>query len=361
MKLRSIATRTWQALAAGSVTLLTGCGNLMGDPDGNWQMPEQASEAAAGIDWVYYFIFWLCVFYFVHIMGVMAYFMWRYRRNPGQEVEESPHHSLGLEIAWSLPPILLCVVMFYLGFDRYVEISTPPANAIKIEVTAKKWDWNFRYHTGFESNELHLPKDKPVVFLMKSRDVLHAFYLPKMRVKKDIVPGRTTKAWTQPNRAGNYTLFCAEYCGTKHSEMRAPVTVHETEAAWLNAIKPVEPGPGKLFQMNCASCHNIASAEGMTGPSLMGIGKANNKRKVAGPDGSVKEITVDAAYLKESIVAPNAYLSQWNGKAYGANQMTQTFGKQLKPEQIDWLVRYLLDPEQAEKDWEEKMKQEGEK
>lgn len=357
MKLRSIATRTWQAMAAGAVTLLTGCSGAMGDPEGTWQMPVQASEQAAGIDWIYYFIFWLCVFYFVHIMGVMAYFMWRYRRNPGQEVEESPHHSLGLEIAWSIPPILLCVAMFYLGFDRYVKMSTPPANAIKIEVTAKKWDWSFRYHTGFESNELLIPRGKPVVFLMKSRDVLHSFYLPKMRVKKDVVPGRTTKAWTQANRAGNYTLYCAEYCGTSHSEMRAPVTVFETEAEWQKAIVPKAPSPQKLFQMNCASCHAIDSNEIMTGPSLKGIGMS--KRQVADASGAVKEITADRDYLKESIVAPGALLSRM-GKEF-ENQMTQTFAKQLKPEQIDQLVDYLLDPEKAMADFKAKQEKEGEK
>lgn len=348
MKLRSIATRTWQGMAAGALTLLTGCGNLMGDKDGNWQMPMQASEEAAGIDWVYYFIFWLCVFYFVHIMGAMAYFMWRYRRKPGQEVEESPHHSLGLEIAWSLPPILLCVAMFYLGFDRYVEMSTPPADAIKIEVTAKRWDWSFRYHTGLVSDELHLPKDKPVVFLMKSRDVLHAFYLPKMRVKKDIVPGRTTKAWTTPNRAGNYELFCAEYCGTRHSMMRAPVIVHETEAAWQEAVAPVgATPPDKLFAMNCKSCHTIDNNLVLVGPPLKGIGMS--KRKVADAGGAIKEVVADAAYLKESILAPNVLISNV-GKAYPP-AMPGNFGAQLKPEEIDRLVEYLLDPEKAMQDF----------
>ena len=357
MKLRSIATRTWQAAAAGAVTLLTGCGNLMGDPDGNWQMPMQASEQAADIDWIYYFIFWLCVFYFVHIMGVMAYFMWRYRRQPGQEVEESPHHSLTLEVAWSLPPILLCVAMFYLGFDRYVTMSTPPANAIKVEVTAKKWDWNFRYHTGHESNELKLPRGKPVVFLMKSRDVLHAFYLPKMRVKKDIVPGRTTKAWTKANRAGNYTLYCAEYCGTNHSMMRAPVIVYETEAEWLESIKPVKPSPEMLFAMNCKSCHSIDTDTVLVGPSLKGVGMS--KRQVADSAGATKEITADRAYLRESIIEPSALLSR-QGKEFD-DAMTKTFAKQLSPEEIDELVDYLLDPEKAMADYNAKQKKEGEK
>jgi len=347
MKLRSIATRTWQAMAAGAVTLLTGCGNLMGDPDGNWQLPMQASEQAAEIDWIYYFIFWLCVFYFVHIMAVMAYFMWRYRRQPGQEVEESPHHSLSLEIAWSLPPILLCVAMFYLGFDRYVKMSTPPADAIKIEVTAKKWDWSFRYHTGFESNELLLPRGKPVVFLMQSRDVLHSFYLPKMRVKKDVVPGRTTKAWTQANRAGDYWLFCAEYCGTSHSEMRAQVKVFETEAEWLSSIKPVAPSPEKLFAMNCRSCHVIDSDTVLVGPSLKGIGMS--KRQVADASGVTKEIVADRAYLLESIVNPGVLLSR-QGREF-PDAMTKTFAKQLKPEEITQIVDYLLDPEKAMADY----------
>ncbi|MBL4850629.1 MAG: cytochrome c oxidase subunit II [Planctomycetes bacterium] len=357
MNLRSTATaigrRAWHVLAALAVTLMTGCGNMMGDVDGNWQMPIQASKEAADIDWVYYFIFWICLFYFVHIMGAMGWFMWRYRRIPGKEVEESPHHSLSLEIAWSIPPILLCVVMFYLGFDYYMQMSIPPADAIKIEVQAEKWSWKFRYHNGAESDELHIPKDKPVVFLLTSRDVLHAFYLPKMRVKKDIVPGRTTKAWTTANRAGDYTLFCAEYCGRSHSMMRAPVTVHETEAGWLAAIRPGRASPEKLFRMNCSSCHSIDTPEILTGPSLKGIGMS--KRQVAAGGGApTKEVLADRAYLKESILRPGALLSRM-GKDF-KDEMNKTFAKQLKPEQIESLVDYLLDPKKAMEKFEAELK-----
>lgn len=346
MKLRSIATgvarRTWQVAAAGAVTLLAGCGNA----EGTWQMPIQASEQAAEVDWIYYFIFWLCVFYFVHIMAAMGWFMWRYRRRPGHEAEHSPHHSLGLEVAWSIPPVILCVVMFYLGFTRYMDMSVPPRDAIKIEVTGKKWDWKFTYHTGMTDTTLHLPKGKPVVFLLRSQDVLHSFYLPKMRVKKDVVPGRTTKAWCTPNRAGDYTLFCAEYCGTNHSKMRAPIVVYETTAEWEQKIQPKAAKPSKLFELHCTSCHNINNALINVGPSLQNFA-ASGKRKVYDPAaGADKEIDANADYVRESIVYPGKILSRM-GKEFD-NAMTQTFGKQLKPEEIDWLVKYILDPEAAD-------------
>lgn len=348
MKLRSIAAgvgrRTWQALAAAAVTLLSGCGS----PDGTWQMPVQASEQAVQTDWIYYFIFWLCVFYFVHIMAVMAYFMWRYRRRPGHEAEHSPHHSLGLEIAWSIPPVLLCVAMFYLGYTRYIEQAVIPPDAIKVDVTGKKWDWTFTYPTGATDTVLHLPKGKPVVFLLQSRDVLHSFYLPKMRIKKDVVPGRTTKVWCTATRSGDYVLYCAEYCGTRHSGMRAPVKVYETEAEWQAAIKPKAAKPSKLFEMHCKSCHNIDNAEINVGPSLQNF--AAGKRRVADASGAVSEVDPTAEYVKESIVAPGVKLSQM-GREFG-NQMTQTFGKQLKPEEIDWLVKYILDPAKADADFE---------
>lgn len=345
MNLRSIASgvgrRTWQVAAALAVTLATGCGN----PEGTWQMPLQASEQAAQVDWIYYFIFWLCAFYFVHIMAVMGWFMWRYRRRPGHEVEHSPHHSLGLEIAWSIPPVILCVVMFYLGFTRYMEMSIVPRDAVKVEVDAKKWAWSFTYPTGATSNELHLPPNKPVVFLLKSQDVLHSFYLPKMRVKKDVVPGRTNKAWTTPNRPGEYWLFCAEYCGSNHSTMRAKVIVHETVAAYEAAIIPKAASPEKLFSMHCSSCHNINNAEINVGPSLQNFAAA--KRKEYDPaSGQVVEVDPTAEYVRESIVYPGKLLSRM-GKEFG-NEMTQTFGKQLKPEELDWLVKYVLDPEAAQ-------------
>lgn len=341
--------------------LVVGCANPTGAQ--TVQLPLQASEQAKDSDWMFMFIYWLNLFYFVHIMGVMGWFMWRYRRRPGVEPEPSPHHSLVLEIAWSLPPVLLCAVMFYWGWTGYMDLSTPPADAYKIEARAKKWDWTFVYPNGGQSDELHVPPNEPVEMIMTSADVLHAFYIPKFRVKKDIVPGKVSGLWftaTRPGkkveldqsvsqsvraRASEYKLYCAEYCGTNHSQMWAPVVVHETRAdfeKWVGETRKMDPA--KLYKLNCASCHNVTGAINV-GPTFKGL--FNSKRKVFDPEtGKTTEIVADEAYLRESILYPGVKLSRV-GKDFDDQMSAQGFREKLKPEEVDMLIEFLKDPEKA--------------
>lgn len=335
----------------------SGCGNT----GGTFQMPEQSSVVAPFVDWVYYYIFWLCVFYFIHIMGMMGWFMWKYRRRPGHETQPSPHHNLPLEIAWTLPPVVLVITMFYYGFTGYVDMSTPPADAYKIEVRAKKWDWAFTYPNGGTDTILHVPPDQPVQVLMGSSDVLHSFFLPRMRVKKDVVPGRTSTAWWQISKTwldqrleslsdaekqADYivdTLYCTEYCGTNHSTMRAPVRIYKTRAAFEAAVKELnKETPFKLYQLNCASCHTY-DGTAMVGPTFKGI--YESQRQVYDPaNGETKTITADEAYLRESILYAGKLLSRV-GKEYDNQMAAQNFGNKLKPKQVDMLIEFLKDPE----------------
>ncbi len=324
-------------LAAAGL-LLAGCGN----PDGTLQMPLQASEQAKDVDWVYYFIFWLNAFYFIHIMGVMAWFGWRYRRRPGVAPEPSPHHNLPLEIAWSLPPIVLVVVMFYWGFKGYVHLQTAPSDAVKVEVLGKKWAWNFTYPaTGGSSEQLHVMQGQPVKLIMESEDVLHSFYIPTFRVKKDVVPGRFSSLWFTANRPGEYHVYCAEYCGDQHSMMRAEITVHpdteEGRAEYQAFLASTTVMSGEsLYRQNCQACHSLEGTI-VVGPSFRGL--FGSQRKVL-EAGAVTTITADEAYIRESILDPGAKLSR-EGREFDDQMSAQNFAQRLEPEEVDMLVEFI--------------------
>jgi cytochrome c oxidase subunit 2 len=355
--------RLIHVIGAALATFAAGCGRA----GGTWQMPEQASLHAADVDWMYYYIFWLCVFYFAHIMAMLGWFAWKYRRRPGHEPQPSPHHSLVLEVAWTIPPVLLTITMFWWGFTTYMDMSTPPSDAYKVEVTAKKWDWTFTYPNGASDTILHVPPDQSLQVLLESTDVLHAFYIPAMRVKKDIVPGRTTSLWFQANmkwlkekaskRTGDdaklpylsYTLYCAEYCGTSHSRMRAQVRVYLTRAAFEKVITDINvETPGKLYDMNCRSCHTT-NGNPSIGPTFQGI--FGSQRKVYDPATKADStITADEAYLRESILEPGKLLSRV-GKDFDNQMEAQAFGDKLKPKQLDMLIDFLKDPER--KSWDD--------
>lgn len=324
-------------LLATSALLLAGCGKAGGD----WQLPQEASAQAAETDWVYYFIFWTNVVYFVHIVIAMGVLMVKYRRRPGVEPQKSPHHNLALEIGWSIPPIILVVLFFYFGFTQYLNLQTPPADAIKVEVTAKKWDWQFRYPNGTVSKDLHVLKDQPFRMLLQSQDVLHAFYIPKFRVKQDVVPGRTTSLWftpTQPTGEGeHYWLFCAEYCGTNHSRMWAKVIVHADQASYDKAIEPKALEGPDLYALYCQSCHNLEGTINV-GPTFAGV--FGSKRKVLDTEtGKEEEVTADEAYIRESILYPGKKLSRM-GREF-PNGMDPTLKDRLKPEEVDKLVAFI--------------------
>lgn len=330
------------------LALLAGCGRV----GGTAQLPAQDSTIAAHVDFVYYFIFWLSVIYFVHIMVLMLYFLVRYRRRPGVEVEESPHHNLALEIFWSVPPAILVVFMFWYGFTGYLDMRTPPKDAYKIQCIAKQWDFRYIYPNGVKSTELHVPPNEPIEMVLESEDVLHAFFIPKFRVKQDIVPGRFTEVWFEATRPTDVTggdpknkhtwdhrVFCAEYCGTSHSRMWSRVVVHESREAFEKWLSDADvPMTGEdVYKMYCASCHFVAPGISV-GPSFKGL--FGSTRKVFNTKtGQDEELTADEAYIEESIRDPGVRLSRV-GKEFG-NNMTPGIANKLRPDELKNLIEYI--------------------
>jgi cytochrome c oxidase subunit II len=215
--------------------------------------PESASAIAPQVDYLLGFLVAVSAFFTVVIFAAIVYFSIRYRRRSDRELPGVIHGSLSLEIAWSVIPFGLTMVMFVWGANIFFSESRPPDNATQIYVVGKQWMWKLQHMDGHrEINELHVPVNRPVKLTMTSEDVIHSFFVPAFRVKSDVVPGRYSTMWFTPTKPGTYHLFCAEYCGTNHSRMTGTIYVMGPEEYqnWVSGGAPLgslaEQG-GKLF------------------------------------------------------------------------------------------------------------------
>lgn len=312
-------------------------------------LPEQASEQAADVDWLFYFILYLCTFFFVLVVGLSTYFAITYRRRrPDQPPIPSPHHNTPIEVFWTAVPLMLVVYIFYVGFDGYMAMSVPPRDAYTVEVTGQKWSWSFRYPSGALSpdGKLHVPAGEPVKMLMTSQDVLHSFYVPAFRVKMDLVPGRYTTVWFNAKKPEGaepveYQLTCAEYCGDGHSAMFTKVVVYPTRAAFDAAVEKFgtvdvtkETGE-RIYKQLCAACHNIedTAAKGQ-GPPWRDLARRLASGE-ARPLSNGPPVSVDEEYVRESIMEPGAKIAE------GYSNVMPTFKGQLKPDHLSAILLYM--------------------
>jgi cytochrome c oxidase subunit 2 len=210
-----------------------------------------------------------------------------------------------LEIVWSVIPFLIMLVMFAWGTKLYFANYTPPANGtLDIYITGKQWMWKVQHPTGQrEINELHMPTGRAVKLIMASEDVIHSFYIPAFRLKHDVVPGSYQTYWFEATQPGRYRIFCAEYCGTNHSDMGGWVTVMSPSEyeQWLsgNTGGSMKAQGEKLFQQyGCVTCH-VTDREGRC-PSLLNV---YGHPVVLDDD---RTVVADEPYLRESILNPNA-------------------------------------------------------
>ena len=308
-------------------------------PEGSLFFPPKASNFAAEADWLYNFIFWVSVIAFFLTIAATVYLVMRYRKSVSPEPQPSPHHSTKLEVIWSVIPSIFLVIMFWKGFELFVDYRKVPAGAYQIQVTGVKWNWTFRYPTGAESADLHVPTGEPVELLITSKDVLHSVFIPAFRVKQDAVPGRYTNLWFEATMPGTYPMYCTEYCGTSHSAMDNAVVVHETREEfdnWLaGALNPYEglsladSGALAWERKGCATCHTNDGTN-LVGPSFKGIWGATREFE----DGTTA--TVDENYILESITMPAAKIV----KGY-PNVMVANGGQNLTDEERNFLVEYI--------------------
>lgn len=310
---------------------------LLADATSNIWLPSQSSSVAGEVDGVFSLIFWISMLFFVGIVGALLYFVIRYRRQPGVVAERIVHHSTSLEIAWSVIPFLLLIVIFVVGFTTFIGMAAEPEEAYEITVVGKKWVWSFQYPNGYIDDALHVPVDRPVKLVMSSEDVIHSMFIPAFRVKRDVIPGRYTSLWFQATAPGTFDLYCAEYCGTKHSDMISSVVVHpsgefeawlEKASNFLETMSPTEAGKTLYKRRGCAQCHSVDGSN-MVGPSF---------RQLYGQTAVLDtgdSITVDENYIRESILEPQA-----KARA-GYRKVMPTYQGQLKDEEINAIISYI--------------------
>jgi cytochrome c oxidase subunit 2 len=296
--------------------------------------PPTASSVAGEMDLLYFFIAAVCAFFTVLVAALVVFFAIKYKRKHPDEVGADIHGSLSLELAWTFIPFVLSMVMFGWGASLFFRLSVPPANAMEIFVVGKQWMWKVQHPEGVrEINELHVPIGRPIRLTMGSEDVLHDFSIPAFRVKMDVVPGKLTTMWFEATKTGTYHIFCAEYCGTKHSGMIGQVIVMTPQdyEAWLaggrstgTAVQNGERLFGDLF---CVTCHKPDSTG--RGPSLHGVWgstvELTNGRKVI----------ADENYLRESIMNSQAKVVR------GYQPIMPAFQGMVTEENLLQLIAYI--------------------
>jgi cytochrome c oxidase subunit 2 len=302
-------------------------------------MPPAASTYAHEVDSAYMLINIICVFFFCLVIGLMTYFVIRYRRRGSADLTPNIAHNTPLEVIWTVIPVILVVIIFFVGFRGYMNQRVAPQNSMQVNLTARRWMWTFDYGNGVKSNKtLAVPAGKPVQMIMNSEDVIHAFYVPDFRIKQDVVPNRYTMVWFQADQPGTHTLFCAEYCGASHSNMMADVVVMPQDQfdEWLQSggvgdikgLPLAKQGEILYTAKACNTCHSL-DGSASTGPTWKGLFGHN----VSFTDGSTAQ--VDSNYIRESIMTPQARIVQ------GFSPVMPTYQGQLDDAQITAIIEYI--------------------
>lgn len=291
------------------------------------------------VDPVFKFIFAASLLLLGGITATMIWFVSRYRRSRAPEPTSQAASNIWLEIVWTLLPSVLVMAMFYYGWAGYLALRTVPQGAMPVTATARMWSWSFTYANGRTSPILYVPTGKPVLVDLVAVDILHGFFLPAFRVKRDAVPGMKNHAWFVADRPGSYDLFCSQYCGTGHSAMITTVeALPEAEfAAWLEgkertgvsqALKP--DGATLAKEKGCLACHSLDGSRGV-GPTFKGLYR---QQRSVQQDGKLLTVTADDAYLRESIRTPNAKVVE------GFQSIMPTISD-LKEEEIEALIEFI--------------------
>ena len=286
------------------------------------------------VDNLYFFILAVTAFFAVLVSVVVVVFAVKYRTNDPLAVGARIHGSIPLELGWSIIPFIISVVIFAWAADVFFDIYRPPDQTIEIYATGKRWMWKFQHIDGQnEINELHVPVGRAVKVTFTSEDVLHSLFFPAFRTKADAIPGRYSTVWFAPTKVGEYHIFCAEYCGTRHSGMVGKVVVMEQAAyqSWLTGTL----GTGSLSQrgeqlfndLACNTCH-LSDNRGR-GPSL--VGKFGSSVEL----NTGARVLIDESYVRESILRPQAKLV----KDY--QPLMPTFQGLVSEENVMALVEYV--------------------
>ena len=268
------------------------------------------------------------------VLVMMIVFCVRYRARAKVDRSHVPSTDLPVEIAWTAIPMLLFLGLYAWGAIDYAALYRPDPAATPVFVVAKQWMWKAEHRNGRrEVGQLHLPLGRPVRLVLTSQDVIHSFFVPAFRIKQDAVPGRYTSIGFTPSKAGEYELFCAEFCGTEHAMMTGKIVVLPPAeyGRWLTE-GPRQPGMAArgfaLFrQYGCSGCH--AAGSSVHAPDLTNL----LGRRVHLQDG--RDITADEAYVRDSIYLPRKDI------VAGYEPIMPSFAGQIGEEDLLAIIEYL--------------------
>ena len=295
--------------------------------------PAQASALASEVDNLYFGVLSITAFFALLVAVLIIVFAIKYRDETGTKVGAPITGSIPLELGWTILPFFIAMGIFVWATVVFFHLVRPPDQTLEIYSTGKRWMWRFQHLDGqSEINELHVPKGRPVRVTFTSEDVLHSLYFPAFRVKADAIPGRYSAVWFTATQTGEYHLFCAEYCGTRHSGMIGTVIVMEPDEyqAWLSGStgQPLAARGEQLFQqLGCVTCHlNDGSGRG---PSLGGLyGKQVEFR-------TGFRVVANDSYIRESILTPQAKMLP------GYGPIMPTFQGQVSEESVMSIIEYI--------------------
>ena len=289
------------------------------------------------VNQVFFYILAITVFLLALITFLMVYFVIRYHRKRSPQPAEIKENTW-LEIIWTVVPTLLVLTMFYYGLTGFNFLKRAPQDAMKVRVIARQWSWLFEYENGLRSTELKVPVGKPIKLLLTSQDVIHSFYAPAFRIKQDVVPGMVNSLWFQSTEMGEFDVLCSQYCGLQHAKMLTKIVVlpEEEFKKWYQTGKEMEaklpPSGTQLFQeRGCKACHSIDGTPGL-GPTLKGL---FGKTVTVLTDGKERKLVADEAYLRKSILEPNADIVK------GFPPIMPSLKGLLTDQEIDALFSYL--------------------
>lgn len=298
---------------------------------------NNVSNFVSGVDTAFVVILGISLFFLVAITIVMIYFVIKYNRKRHPKSEDVKER-MSLEVAWTVIPTILVLIMFYYGWVGYKSMRDFPEDAIHVKATGRMWSWSFEYDNGKVSPTLVVPRGEAVVLDLYSPDVLHSLYIPAFRIKEDVVPAINNKMWFEAYEEGEYDILCAEYCGERHSYMLSKVKVVSPEAyeEWyaedMSGANPVEAGLQILTANGCIACHSLDGTR-LVGPSFKGLYGA--ERTVVLEDGSKTTMIADEEYLKRAIYDPNVELVDTYPKVMISYKQT------ISEEQLKQINAYL--------------------
>jgi cytochrome c oxidase subunit 2 len=302
--------------------------------DFSWYALPAISVHAGQVDHMMLAFGGVVLLFAVPVFVLMAYFVVVYRRGSAADRSGRPEGGTGLEVAWTIIPFFAVLGFFIWAAWSYIGLAHAPEGALEISAVGKQWMWKFQHPGGQrEINDLHVPVGIPIKISMSSEDVIHSLAFPVLRIKQDVVPGRTTSLWFQATQTGTFRLQCSQFCGTDHAVMAGSLVVMRPGeyAAWLARQSQGTPliatGEAAFRRFGCSGCHDPAAA--VHAPRLDGL----YGHTIPLSDGRM--VVADERYLHDSILQPGREI------AAGYPNIMPNYGGVLDDDIVAALVAYI--------------------